>query len=116
MLYPRCVPIALCIVIPSLLKLITYNSRHTDCCCTVLLTSSCSVCTGRYSAWPGQACAYKIGQIEILRLRRHAERLLAEAFSLPDFHALVLNSGAVPLSQLQGMVDAFISTRSSSAH
>lgn len=62
----------------------------------------------RYSAWPGQACAYKVGQQEIVRLRRHAENKLGDKFNLPRFHSLVLNTGAVPLSQLAVMVDEFI--------
>lgn len=63
----------------------------------------------RYASWPGQAVAYKIGQLEILRLRRHAEATLGSKFHLANFHSLVLNSGALTLSLLASMVDEWIS-------
>lgn len=51
----------------------------------------------RYISWPGQALAYKVGQMEIWRLRRAAEIRLQEKFSLSEFHDVVLGSGAVTL-------------------
>lgn len=57
---------------------------------------------------PAQALAYKLGAIEIWRLRREAEAALGEAFDLRDFHAAVLGSGAMPLTVLAGHVDHFI--------
>jgi len=63
----------------------------------------------RYASWPGQAVAYKIGQLEILRLRQHAEKTLGSKFNLANFHSLVLNSGALTLSLLASMVDEWIS-------
>jgi uncharacterized protein (DUF885 family) len=64
----------------------------------------------RYASWPGQAVAYKIGQLEILRLRRKAEAELGRRFDLRAFHSLLLNSGALTLTLLDTMVDDFIAT------
>jgi uncharacterized protein (DUF885 family) len=54
----------------------------------------------RYIAWPAQAVAYMIGRREILRLREQAKKDLGSKFSIIDFHATVLGSGAVPLTVL----------------
>jgi uncharacterized protein (DUF885 family) len=62
----------------------------------------------RYIGWPGQALGYKLGQIEILRLRTRAEDALGEAFVLADFHSVVLDSGPVPLSVLADRVEAWM--------
>ena len=62
----------------------------------------------RYVAWPGQALAYKYGQLRILALRERAEARLASAFELPAFHDLVLGAGAVTLPVLEARVDAWI--------
>ena len=62
----------------------------------------------RYMALPGQACAYKVGQLKILALRDKAKAALGTRFSLKDFHAVVLDSGAVPLSILEQLVDEWI--------
>ncbi len=63
----------------------------------------------RYIGWPGQALAYKVGQLEILALRARAEAQLGAAFALPAFHAVVLGAGAVTLPILAERVDAWIS-------
>ncbi len=63
----------------------------------------------RYIAWPGQALAYKYGQLEIFALRREAEAALGGGFSLPGFHDVVLGAGAVTLPVLRARVEAWIS-------
>ena len=62
----------------------------------------------RYMALPGQACAYKVGQLKILALRDKAQTALGATFSLKDFHAVILDSGAVPLTVLEQLVDEWI--------
>jgi len=65
----------------------------------------------RYIAIPGQALAYKIGQMKILELRARAEQALGDRFDLRDFHAQVLMTGALPLSVLERKIDDWIATR-----
>jgi uncharacterized protein (DUF885 family) len=62
----------------------------------------------RYIAWPGQALAYKMGQLTILRLRDEAKRQLGEKFDLKAFHDEILNGGSMPLDLLQERVEAWI--------
>jgi uncharacterized protein (DUF885 family) len=62
----------------------------------------------RYIAWPGQALAYKMGQLTILKLRDEAKMQLEEKFDLKAFHDEILNGGAMPLDLLQERVEAWI--------
>jgi len=55
----------------------------------------------RYIGWPGQALAYKIGQLKILELRRHSEETLGEKFDIRAFHDALLGGGALPLEVLE---------------
>jgi uncharacterized protein (DUF885 family) len=55
----------------------------------------------RYIVWPGQALAYKLGQLKIRQLRTAAETQLGDKFNVRFFHDAVLENGAVPLSILE---------------
>ena len=65
----------------------------------------------RYIAWPGQALAYKIGQMRISALRANAERELGEKFDLRDFNDAVLDTGSVPLAALEKRMAAWLAER-----
>lgn len=62
----------------------------------------------RYMGQPGQACAYKVGQLKILELRERAKSALGARFNLKEFHAVVLENGGVPLTILEQLVDEWI--------
>jgi uncharacterized protein (DUF885 family) len=66
----------------------------------------------RYIAWPGQALAYKLGQLEILKLRQSARQKLGDKFDLRAFHDEVLGNGALPLDVLDSQVNTWIEGRS----
>lgn len=63
----------------------------------------------RYLTMPGQAVSYKIGMLEILKLRERAEEALGEQFDIRDFHDVVLGGGALPMPLLDARVDNWIS-------
>jgi uncharacterized protein (DUF885 family) len=65
----------------------------------------------RYIVIPGQATSYKIGMMKILDVRSKAQQALGDAFSLGEFHDVVLKNGAVPLDILERLVDQYIATK-----
>jgi uncharacterized protein (DUF885 family) len=64
--------------------------------------------TDRYIAWPGQALAYKLGQLKFRELRARAQRELGAKFDIRAFHDEMLNGGALPLDLLDARTDAWI--------
>jgi uncharacterized protein (DUF885 family) len=62
----------------------------------------------RYISWPGQALAYKLGELRIWQMRSEAERLLAEKFDLREFHDVLLQNGALPIAMLESQVERYI--------
>ena len=62
----------------------------------------------RYIAWPGQALAYKIGQLKILELRNKAEKELGDKYDIKDFHHEVLKRGSLPLDILEAYINEWI--------
>ena len=69
----------------------------------------------RYIAWPGQALAYKMGQLTILKLRDEAKKQLGDKFNMKAFHDEILNGGAMPLDLLQERVEAWIKAQAAKA-
>jgi uncharacterized protein (DUF885 family) len=67
----------------------------------------------RYMALPGQACAYKVGELKILELRDRAKAAFGDNFALKDFHSVILENGALPLTVLEKLVDAWIARAAS---
>ncbi len=65
----------------------------------------------RYIGWPGQALAYKVGQLKILALRAEAERTLGARFDIRAFHDAVLANGAIPLQVLDEKMHAWIKSQ-----
>jgi len=71
--------------------------------------------TDRYMAWPAQALGYKIGQLEILKLRQYSKDQLGDKFSLSGFHDEVLGAGALPLDVLSSRIHEWVAQQKGSA-
>ena len=65
----------------------------------------------RFAAIPGQALAYKIGQLKLIELRKRAEKVLGAKFNVKEFHDEVLKDGAIPLDVLDAKIDRWIASK-----
>lgn len=65
----------------------------------------------RYISWPGQALAYKIGQLRISAIRAKAEKAMGAKFDIRLFHDELLKDGALPLDILETKMDAWLATQ-----
>jgi uncharacterized protein (DUF885 family) len=78
---------------------------------TALSPTNIDVEVARYISWPGQALAYKVGELKILELRHQAEAALGDKFDERAFHDAVLLNGSLPLAVLEAKIDAWIAAR-----
>jgi uncharacterized protein (DUF885 family) len=91
-------------------RAINYLASH-----TALSTHEVETEVDRYISWPGQALSYKLGELEIRKLRREAEGALGPAFDIKAFHSMILALGSVPLAELRTQVAAFIAAEQKKA-
>jgi uncharacterized protein (DUF885 family) len=75
---------------------------------TALSTHEIRTEVDRYIGWPGQALAYKMGELHIIMLRERAEEALGDRFDIRAFHDAVLANGGVTLPVLEAEIDAYI--------
>jgi uncharacterized protein (DUF885 family) len=84
-------------------RAVDYLASH-----TALSTQEVRTEIDRYIAWPGQALAYKMGELKILELRAKAKHLLGHRFDVRAFHDAILDNGGVPLAILERQIDSYI--------
>jgi len=87
-------------------KVINYLSNN-----TALPIHECITETDRYIAWPGQALAYKIGELKIKELRNYATTNLGDQFDLREFHDAILWDGELPLDLLEENIKNWVSEK-----
>jgi uncharacterized protein (DUF885 family) len=78
---------------------------------TALSLHECTTETDRYISWPGQALAYKMGELKLRELRRRAEGALGARFDVREFHDQILAGGTVTLPILEARIDAYIRSK-----
>lgn len=83
---------------------------------TALSLHECTTETDRYISWPGQALAYKMGELKIRELRASAEQELGSRFDLRRFHDELLRNGSVPLSTLETIMNRYVAREKTSAN
>ncbi|MCP3729312.1 DUF885 domain-containing protein, partial [Sphingomonas sp. MG17] len=77
---------------------------------TALSAANIDAEVNRYISWPGQALGYKLGELKIRELRKHAETALRPKFDLKGFHDAVVGQGAVPLDILDVQIESWIAS------
>ena len=90
-------------------QMVDYFHEHTNMDETTVQTE-----VDRYIAWPGQALAYKIGQMKILQLRARAEKALGAKYDIKAFDDEIVDAGALPLDVLETRVNAWIAAQTGS--
>jgi uncharacterized protein (DUF885 family) len=92
-------------------QMVDYFHEH-----SVIDETSVQAEVDRYIGWPGQALAYKIGQLKILQLRDRAQKELGDKFDIRAFHDQVIDSGALPLDVLDERITAWIASQKALSH